>query len=293
MVTVPTARMGAASEVAARIGSLLPSLLPAERQVAQVLLDRAADAAELSSQQVADLAATSRATVVRTAQSLGYSGYQQLRVLLARDALLHRQASASADPGVHGVAAATFARFHQIQDNAVRMTALLDADQVTRAVSRLARAGRILVVGHGLSRSLAIDVTARLVRLGLQAEQLSDRMDQVVVTRLLGSDDVVLVISGSGAHSDSLSLAREAASGEPGLIVITAFARSPIAQLADVLLVVGMPDSSFTDELTETTRIPQAILVEGLMASLREQLGERGRRAAAVALSAVSDHVQE
>jgi len=284
---------GTPAEVAARISSLLPSLLPAERQVAQVLLDRAADAAELSSQQVADLAATSRATVVRAAQSLGYSGYQQLRVLLARDALLRLQSADAGDHGVRGVAAGTFAYFHRIHDTALQMTGMLDADEVGRAVSRLAAARRILVVGHGLSRSLSVDVTARLVRLGLQAEQLSDRMDQLVVTRLLGPSDLVLVISGSGAHSDSLALAREAAAGEPGLIVITAFARSPIAQLADILLVVGMPNSSFTDELTYTTRIPQAILVEGLMASLRDQLGERGRRAAAVALSAVSDHVHE
>ena len=292
-MTDPAPAPGAPADVTARISSLLPSLLPAERQVAQVLLDRAADAAELSSQQVADLAATSRATVVRAAQSLGYSGYQQLRVLLARDALLQRRAADSGDHGVRGVAAATFAHFHQIQDSAVQMTALLDADEVARAVARLAAARRILVVGHGLSRSLSVDVTARLVRLGLQAEQLSDRMDQLVVTRLLGPDDVVLVISGSGAHSDSLALAREAAAGEPALIVITAFARSAIAQLADILLVVGMPNTSFTDELTYTTRIPQAILIEGLMGSLRDQLGERGRRAAALALSAVSDHVHE
>jgi len=284
--------LGAPAEVAARISSLLPSLLPAERQVAQVLLDRAADAAELSSQQVADLAATSRATVVRTAKSLGYSGYQQLRVLLARDALLRHSVEAD-DHGVRGVAAATFAHFRQVRDSAMQMSALLEADEVARAVARLAAARRILVVGHGLSRSLSVDVTARLVRLGLQAEQFSDRMDQLVVARLLASDDVVLVISGSGAHGDSLALAREASAGAPGLIVITAFARSPIALLADVLLVVGMPNASFTDELAYTTRIPQTILIEGLMASLREQLGERGRRATAVALAAVSDHVQE
>ena len=73
-------------EVIATIRSLLPSLLPTEQAVAAVLLARSADIVELSSQQVADLAGASRATVVRTCQSLGYTGYQQLRVLLARDA---------------------------------------------------------------------------------------------------------------------------------------------------------------------------------------------------------------
>ena len=73
-------------EVMATIRSLLPSLLPTEQSVAQVLLSRSNEIVELSSQQVADLAGASRATVVRTCQSLGFSGYQQLRVLLARDA---------------------------------------------------------------------------------------------------------------------------------------------------------------------------------------------------------------
>jgi RpiR family transcriptional regulator, carbohydrate utilization regulator len=288
----PAAAAADPADVATRIGSLLPSLVPAERQVARVLLDRAADAAELSSQQIADLAATSRATVVRTAQSLGYRGYQQLRVLLARDALLRRRATGgdTADRNVPGVAAATFAAFRQVHDTSDQMTSLLDASAIGEAVDRLAGARRILVVGHGLSRSLAIDAATRLVRLGLVAENRADRTDQSVVIRQLGADDVVLIISDSGSHRDSLALAREAGEAAPRLIVITAHGRSPIARSADVLLVVGMPESTH-HEPTDSTRIPQAILIEGLMASLREQLGERGRQAAALVRSATNDHV--
>ncbi|WP_172836081.1 MurR/RpiR family transcriptional regulator [Microlunatus soli] len=284
-----------AADVTARITSLLPSLLPAEQQVARVLLDRAGDAADLSSQQVAELAGTSRATVVRASQSLGFSGYQQLRVLLARDAALADRARSARTPerGADGLATSTYRRFEQVRDAADRMTALLDPEQIESAVRRLAAADRILVVGHGLSRSLAIDAAARLVRLGLVAEHLTDRIDQLIVTRLLGERGVVLMISGSGSHTDSIGVAREVRQSAAHLIAVTAFARSPIAELADTLLVVGMPNSSFTEELTDTTRIPQAILLEGLMASLRDHLGERGHQAAALALAAVSDHVQE
>lgn len=294
----------AATDVVARIRSLLPSLLPAERSVAQVLLGRVGDAADLSSQQIAELAGTSRATVVRASQSLGFSGYQQLRVLLARDAALAvrsqavrrataRRIDGAAEQDVDGVARATYRRFEQVRDSADQMTALLTPERIEEAVQRLAGAERILVVGHGLSRSLAIDAAARMVRLGLVAEQMTDRIDQLIVTGLLGKQDVVLIISGSGSHADSLGVAREARASGAQLIVVTAFARSPIAELADVLLVVGMPNSSFISELTDTTRIPQVILIEGLMASLRAQLGDRARRATVVALAAVSDHVQE
>src|SRR5690625_4507166 len=71
--------------VPTRIRTGLSMLHPSEQRVAQVFLDRPEWTIEASAQEVADAAGTSRATVVRTAQRLGFTGYPQLRVLLARD----------------------------------------------------------------------------------------------------------------------------------------------------------------------------------------------------------------
>lgn len=73
----------APGQVVAHIRSSLPSLLPAEQAVPAVFLAHTQKIVEFSSQQVAELAGASRATVVRTCQSLKYSGYQYLRVLPA------------------------------------------------------------------------------------------------------------------------------------------------------------------------------------------------------------------
>lgn len=66
----------APGQVVAHIRSSLPSLLPAEQAVPAVFLAHTQKIVEFSSQQVAELAGASRATVVRTCQSLKYSGYQ-------------------------------------------------------------------------------------------------------------------------------------------------------------------------------------------------------------------------
>lgn len=279
-------------QVIATIRSLLPSLLPTEQAVASVLLARSSEIVELSSQQVADAAGASRATVVRTCQSLGFSGYQQLRVLLARDAGYE---PANADPAVVGVGAAGIVgdAFRHVAAGVTGMVALLDDGAVTEAVESLATAGRVVVVGNGLSAPLALDAAARFTSIGRAAEAPQDVIGQQITARLLAASDVLLVISGSGSNASTLRVADAAVAAGATVIAVTAFARSPLTQIAAVNLVVTMPDLTFRDEITLTSRLPQAILIEGLVAALTQRLGADAVRAKSLALDVISDNLAE
>lgn len=280
----------APGQVVAHIRSARPSLLPAEQAVAAVFLAHTQKIVELSSQQVADLAGASRATVVRTCQSLGFSGYQQLRVLLARDA---GYASTDQRPKVVGAAGMVADTFVQVGQAVATMAALLDPDAVTGSVKAMAQAGRMLVVGNGLSAPLAADMASRLSAIGRPAESSLDVIGQQISARLLAPSDLLLIISGSGANSSSLRVAQAAKDAGATLVAITAFARSPLAAMADFSLVVGMGDLSFREEVTVTSRIPQTILMEGLIAALSEELGEKAKAAKALALEVISGNLDE
>ncbi|MFC4947663.1 MurR/RpiR family transcriptional regulator [Pseudonocardia sp. GCM10023141] len=278
-----------AGGVLAHIRSVLPSLLPTEQAVAGVFLDRAGDVVEMSSQQVADAAGASRATVVRTAQSLGFSGYQQLRVLLARDAGPPQVPGAV--PGTPGARVAS--TFAHVAASVPAMVALLDHADVERVVEALAVADRIVVVGNGLSAPLAVDFAARLVGIGRRAEAPPDVIGQQVSARHLRPGDTLFVISGSGANSASVRAAEAARTGGATVVLVTAFARSPLTSSADISLVVGMPDLTFHDELTLTSRIPQVILLEGLLAAVAQRLGPVAAAAAALTLEVVSANLAD
>lgn len=281
----------APGQVVAHIRSARPSLLPAEQAVAAVFLAHTQKIVELSSQQVADLAGASRATVVRTCQSLGFSGYQQLRVLLARDA---GYASTDQRPKVVGAPGMVADTFVQVGQAVATMAALLDPDAVTGSVQAMAQAGRMLVVGNGLSAPLAADMASRLSAIGRPAESSLDVIGQQISARLLAPSDLLLIISGSGANSSSLRVAQAAKDAGANLVaIITAFARSPLAAMADFSLVVGMGDLSFREEVTVTSRIPQTILMEGLIAALSEELGEKAKAAKALALEVISGNLDE
>jgi RpiR family transcriptional regulator, carbohydrate utilization regulator len=281
-------------EVIATIRSLLPSLLPTEQAVATVLLARSADIVELSAQQVADLAGASRATVVRTCQSLGYTGYQQLRVLLARDAgLAGSGATAAATPAPTDAAGIVTGAFRAVAASVDAMVALLDRDAITTAVETIATARRLVVVGNGLSAPLAQDAAARLVSIGRPAEAPLDLIGQQIAARLLEPGDALLAISGSGSNAATVATARAATAAGAPVVALTAFSRSPLTATSDVHLVVTAPELTFQEELTLASRLPHAILIEGLVAAVTQRLGDAALAARTLALDVISGNLAD
>src|SRR5438552_6451280 len=73
----------ATDSYADRVAERGEALAPAERRVADLLLDLGPEATLLSAAALAEQLGTSDATVVRTAKALGYSGLAELRRALA------------------------------------------------------------------------------------------------------------------------------------------------------------------------------------------------------------------
>ena len=78
-----TAVASATDTYAERVAERGEQLAPAERRVAELLLDLGPEATLLSAAALAEQLGTSDATVVRTAKALGYSGLAELRRALA------------------------------------------------------------------------------------------------------------------------------------------------------------------------------------------------------------------
>jgi DNA-binding MurR/RpiR family transcriptional regulator len=260
-----------AGGVTAHIRSVLASLLPTEQAVAELMLRRPEAVIEMSSQQVAEAAGASRATVVRTCQSLGFT--------------------VAAEP--KSPAASVRSTFDGVRDSLPAMTALLDDSDLGRAIETLAAAPRVLVCGNGLSAPLAQLCAQRLIALGVVADAPSDGIAQQVAARHLTARDVLLVVSGSGANETTMRVVAAARGADAAIVLVTAFGRSPLTASADVSLVVGMRDPTFRDELTVTTRIPQFILIEGLVAGVAHRLGAAGAAAHATTMTVVGENLAE
>src|SRR3954447_11059772 len=69
-----------------RVRSLLPSLPPAERRVAQRVIDDPAGVAGSTITELAHTCGTSETTVIRFCRAIGFTGYPELRLTLATEA---------------------------------------------------------------------------------------------------------------------------------------------------------------------------------------------------------------
>lgn len=241
------------------------ALGPSEGRVAQVLLERPADVIDWSTQEVADAAGTSTATVVRACQTLGFRGFQHLRLELARLGGSPEQRTVA--PGVPDALTRAF-------DEAATALTLsrdqIDRARVAEAVELLAEAGRVLFTGSGFSAPPLQDAALRFATIGRPVEAPADILAQQFAAHSLRPGDTCVALSYSGANAHTLATVRAAASRGAAVLAITGFSRSPLTRIADIsLLSGGAPPAHGVDPFL--SRLSQFVLLH----TLHQQLGER------------------
>ncbi len=275
--------------VTARIAALEPSLQRSERRVAATVAEDLAAAVECTAQELADRAGVGRASVIRTAQTLGYDGYPQMRVALARELALAPAHAESTDTAIGRLRGAV----EQFGRNLPRLTAALTEELVEAFVAAVDTAPRVVVVATGLSAPLGLDLAMRLGSAGRPAEYLPDALAQQIAAGSLEPGSVCLVVSGSGATATSLDAAAAARQAGATVLVMTSFARSPLVAHADVALVIPPVTESFPDELLHTSRAALALVIETLVDVLVARRGSRGLRARSAAIAQVEKRLSE
>ncbi|WP_166462979.1 MurR/RpiR family transcriptional regulator [Amycolatopsis acidicola] len=221
------------------IRAALPALLPSEQRVAEVVLARPTEVIDWS---VADLAAaanTSSATAVRACQHLGFRGFQQLRLLLARDV------GTGAEPArpefgpedtPEAIAGAVFA---SVSAAVAEGMGAIEPAALREAADVLTSARRILFVANGASAFVAQAAALRFVTSGFLAEAPPEAVSQQIIGRLLAPEDVCVAISSSGSNELTLRVAEAANKAGATVVGVTSFARSPLAGVAGITLVTG------------------------------------------------------
>ena len=183
------------------------------------------------------------ATIFRFCRSLGFDGYNEMKIALA-------QANAAAEPAATGKpepgsdTAALCAYSAAVCTEAITGTRdTLDPAAIDAAATLLQRARQVYCFGQGGSHVLANDIWARFATVTTKFHTAGDSHMQALTASLMGPEDVVLFVSYSGATRDMLETLRLAKSCGARIILLTHYADSPGASLADVVLLCGAQES--------------------------------------------------
>lgn len=277
--------------LSAHILTRMPGLPPIEQRVARAILQDMEFALEATADQLAAKVGTSRTSVIRTAQALGYDGYQQLRVSLTHELAQRPQLPAEEkDETFVGRMRTEVESFRSYLHG---LTALLDEEVLSSTVSVLAAAKRVLVIGNGLSAPVAQTAALRLTSIGRPAEFISEPMGQHISASLLDSDSACLVISGSGATTLTLKAATAAQEAGAPIVSVTSFSYTALARMSTHLLLIPSPDGTFRAELENSSRVAFLLVLEAVISLVDAQLGNQSTKAREQVVSAIKAAIDE
>lgn len=257
-----------------RIRSLLPGLARAEQRVAKVVLDNPASVARRSITEVADAAGTSETTVTRFCKAIGVGGYPELRIALAADTA-RTEARAERDLGgeigpeddlSQVVNKVTFADARAVEETADQ----LDVATLQQVVDVIAAAGRVDVYGVGASAFVALDLQQKLHRIGRVSFAWNDTHIMLTSAAVLGSGDVAVGISHTGATTDTVEALRTARQRGATTVALTNFPRSPITEVADLVLTTAARETTFRSGAM-ASRIAQLTVIDCLFIGVAQQ----------------------
>ncbi len=260
-----------------RIQAHLPFLSKSERTVAEWVLANPRAALDQDTRSLAQLMDVSQPTLVRFAQSMGCTGFQDFKLRLAQSmgaageqaptTLASIAASSDADSLCRSLFDFTLQALAQVRDN-------LDRDSLDRAIRLLDGAARVTFFGFGNTVTVAQDAMRRFMRLEMQPSACTDPYLQSLVAAQMHKGDVVVVLSRDGRTAEILETVA-AVRSQGGAVLALTMTGSPLQEAANLSLCIDVPDSG--DALTPSmAQLAELAVIDLLM------IGVASRRSARI-----------
>lgn len=246
-----------------QIRMMLPELTPKEGLIAQYLLNQGAAISHMTISVVATTHQVSEAMIVKLAKRLGFTGYRDLKLKLTQYAQLpttelFEELSASDTTGQ------IVNKLFRTSIQAIEETlAVLNLEDVERAVEILLRAKQVDLYGLGGSAAIAKDASHKFLRIGFRMSAYEDAHLMAMSASLLTPEDAVIAISHSGQTSAVLAAVRLAQKNGAKVIALTNHLLSPLGKEADVVLQSTARGSTLMGE-NAAARIAQLNIVDVL-----------------------------
>lgn len=253
-------------------------LTPAEKRIADFVLQYPSDTVNLSAAALARQSGTASSAVIRFCRSLGYEGFStfkmQLAVALSRQTPSSYMAGAAKGDSSSTVLDKIFAaNIKALQDTAAR----IDRQTFSRVVELLCQARSIHIYGVGTSAGMVGELQHRFMLLGLRSQGFTDIAAMPLSTMNLGDGDVAIGISHSGRTSatvEALELSRAAGAQT---VCLTSYAVSPLTAASDHVLTVYSDETRYPVEAV-SARLAQIGVIDALIAALSVQRYEEATR---------------
>lgn len=251
----------------------MPSLSKSELRIAEFVLDQPSVVVESTITRLAELARTSPASVARFCRNVGFAGYKEFRIAIAaansrEEAALELFRVDDAEIDVNDSALDLVTKVAYQESRAIEETARgLDLDALDAVVAAVRDAPRIDVFGAGASGLTAQDLQLKLHRIGIPCFCWADAHLALTSFALTDPESVAIGISHTGQTLETNQMLRLARDRGATTVAITNFPDSPLASVADQLLVTSVRESRYRTGAM-SSRLAQMAIIDFLVVRL-------------------------
>ena len=238
------------------------TLGPAERKIAEYLLNSAGEVVSLSITELAERCGCGDATVVRFSRRMGLAGYQELKIRIATElsATSVIDSRIEKNDSCFDIFQKRIADIHASLKNT---ESVLDKAELDKAAETIMHADRIVIFGLGNSAAIAQDATHKFLRLGLTAQACCDNHMQAIVASHLQRGSVAIGISHSGSSKDIVEALRLCKVCGATTISLSNWGSSPLTDVADITLFTKSDETKHSI-LAMSSRIAQLAIFDSI-----------------------------
>jgi DNA-binding MurR/RpiR family transcriptional regulator len=219
------------------------------------------------------------ATLVRFCRKLEYRGFQDFKLSISQELGAEQQKPTDSRP--QKVA-------DDMVDAIVQTYKVLDYAMCKEVALRILKKGRVYSFGVGSSAIAPAMMKARLIRAGLFVENTTESHAQTLIASNLNSDDVIILVSVSGATKDMISLAEIAKKNGATIVVITNYNKSPLVEYADFAFYACRKEAAYEGG-TLATVVGQSYIIDMICTTVFDLLGSDSEKIFIKGSMAISD----
>ena len=221
------------------IQSKIKLLTGSEKKVADYILENYMRVLNYTVMELAEKADVSDATVVRFCRSVGYKGFQDLKINLAQDAIVpykHLNNSLEEEDTPEQIVSKVVRSEIETLEETLH---ILDVQELESAAKAIKNAKRVVFFGAGGSAMVVHDALHKLLKIGIRCIVEEDADIQAMESALLEEGDVAIGISHSGTNKGVLDCLRNAKANGAITIGLTTYGKSPLRRMCDHVLMTS------------------------------------------------------
>ena len=213
-----------------------------EKKIADYVVQNTNKVLFMSITELSESCGVADASVHRFCRTMGVKGYQEFKMKLSLSATSEEETTHEKDDLNLNIDSLEFILDKILQGHisALKETrTLMRMEEIERAVKMMEDAENIYFFGIGDSLLTAREARNKFLRICNKVSCIDDPHMQAMTASMAGSNDVIFIISYSGATKDNIYGAKIAKKVGAKIVGITRFLKSPLTSYTDALLVCG------------------------------------------------------